>query len=103
MGGAIQPVAVQKIGDELAIAWSDGGESYFKLEQLRKACPCATCQGEPDAMGVVVRPRNEHSAESFDLTGWQFVGGYGLQPRWADGHQTGIYSYSYLRELGKGA
>ena len=37
------------IGNELAIAWSDGSETYLGLEALRKACPCASCQGEPDA------------------------------------------------------
>jgi DUF971 family protein len=24
-----------------------------------------------------------------------------LQPRWADGHSTGIYSFTYLRRLGE--
>ena len=42
------------IGDELALAWSDGCEHYINLKRLREACPCAVCQGEPDAMGFVV-------------------------------------------------
>ncbi|MFZ4776576.1 MAG: gamma-butyrobetaine hydroxylase-like domain-containing protein [Terrimicrobiaceae bacterium] len=41
-----QPTAIQKIGTELAISWSDGLESYFPLEALRRKCPCAACEGE---------------------------------------------------------
>lgn len=96
---ALQPTTVQKIGNELAIAWSDGVETYFDLEKLRRACPCAVCGGEPDVMGNLERPRNEYSGKSFDLAGYDFVGGYGLQPKWADGHATGIYSFDYLRRL----
>lgn len=97
---ALAPTTVQIIGSELAIAWSDGVETYIALERLRRACPCAVCGGEPDVMGNVIRPQNEYSANSFDLAGYDFVGGYGLQPRWADGHSTGIYSFEYLRRLG---
>jgi len=42
-----------------------------------------------------------YSSESFQLTGFDIVGGYALQPRWADGHSTGIYSFTYLRRLGQ--
>ncbi len=34
-----------------------------------------------------------------DLRSWQIVGGYGIQPRWGDGHSTGIYTYAFLRTL----
>ena len=95
----IRPVQVQKIGEELAMAWEDGEESYFPLEKLRRACPCAVCGGEPDALGRVVRPTVEYQRGSFDLLGYEFVGGYALQPRWGDGHSTGIYSWNYLRRL----
>lgn len=95
----IRPSNLQIIGGEVAIAWSDGVESYFPLESLRRACPCAVCNGEPDVMGQGERPTNEYTSRSFELTGYEFVGGYGFQPRWADGHSTGIYSFEYLRRL----
>ena len=87
-------------GDELAIAWNDGEESYLALEGLRRACPCASCQGEPDAMGRVVRPEVSYGAGAFQLTRYEVVGGYALQLFWADGHRTGLYSFDYLRRLG---
>lgn len=95
----MHPTTIQKIGTELAIAWSDSTESYIPLELLRRGCPCATCGGEPDVLGKVIRPTVTYSAGSFDLAGWEIVGGYGFQPHWADGHRTGIYPYPYLRRL----
>lgn len=100
MSPAFHPVSVQKIGDLLALAWSDGTESFVPLELLRRKCPCASCAGEPDVTGKVVIPRQNFGPGSFDLSGWQTVGGYAIQPRWADGHATGLYSYAFLRSLG---
>jgi len=94
---------VQMIGSELAILWSDGVESYLPLERFRRACPCAMCGGEPDVLGNIVRPDVSYTGASFELVGWQIVGGYALQPRWADGHNTGLYSFRYLRRLTAGA
>jgi len=90
---------VQLIGNELAVRWSDGVESYLPLERLRRACPCAMCGGEPDVLGNLVRPEVSYTSSSFDLAGWQLVGGYALQPQWGDGHNTGLYSFAYLRRL----
>jgi DUF971 family protein len=89
----------QLIGNELALAWNDETESYFNLEFLRRACPCAACGGEPDVLGDVSRPHVTYTDKSFQLVGFDLVGGYALQPRWADGHSSGIYSFTYLRRL----
>lgn len=88
------------IGDELALAWSDGQENYIKLQTLREACPCASCQGEPDAMGRVMKPKVVHTARSFQAIRMQQVGGYALQLTWGDGHSSGIYPFDLLRRLG---
>ena len=95
----LEPTNIQQIGNELAIQWNDGTESYFDLQLLRRACPCAACGGEPDVLGNVSRPNVKYSDDSFRLTGFDLVGGYALQPRWHDGHKTGIYSFQYLRRL----
>ena len=87
-------------GGELAIRWSDGAESYLELEMLRRACPCAGCCGEPDALGRVDVPRVSYDPErSFQMQGYNTVGGYAFQPLWGDGHSTGLYSYDLLRRL----
>ena len=90
---------IQSIGSEMAFAWSDGSESFLPWEFLRRACPCASCGGEPDVMGNVLQPEVVYFENSFVLVGHQNVGGYGWQPTWGDGHTTGIYSYRYLRRL----
>ncbi len=93
------PTNIQQIGNELAIQWNDGAESYLDLQFLRRACPCAACGGEPDVLGNIMRPNVSYSDNSFDLASFEIVGGYALQPRWRDGHGTGIYSFQYLRRI----
>lgn len=87
------------IGGELALCFADGTEAYLPLPMLRRACPCAACQGEPDALGRVARPRVEHGQGAFELVRWEAIGGYAVQLCWADGHSTGLYTFDYLRRL----
>lgn len=97
----MRPVDLQQIGTELAIKWDNGTENFYPLEELRKRCPCAACCGETDVMGHVHKgPAQNLTERSFQLTRINTVGGYAVQPYWADGHNTGIYSYEYLRRLG---
>lgn len=95
----LEPTNIQQIGNELAIQWNDGIESYLDLQFLRRACPCAACGGEPDVLGNIMRPNVSYSENSFELAGFEIVGGYALQPRWRDDHSTGIYSFQYLRRI----
>jgi len=100
----MRPVDIQPIGEELAIKWDDGGESYIPLEKLRRACPCAGCHGEADIMGNLYQnPEPPLPPEAFQLVRLGTVGGYAVQPAWADGHATGIYSFDYLRRMAQGA
>ena len=88
------------MGNELAIKWSDGGESFITLEKLRQACPCAGCKGEMDVMGNLYKgPEIKLKPESFVLRKLAQVGTYAAQPTWGDGHNSGLYSYEYLRKL----
>jgi DUF971 family protein len=95
----LEPSNIQQIGSELAIQWNDGAESYLDLQFLRRACPCAACGGEPDVLGNIMRPNVSYSDNSFELASFEIVGGYAIQPRWGDGHGTGIYSFQYLRRI----
>jgi len=95
----LKPVAVAPFGNEVAFSWSDGTEQYLPLELLRRACPCAACCGEPDVIGRGDAPARNYKANSFELKSYEFVGGYALLFRWADGHASGIYSYKLLRSL----
>ena len=96
----MSPLDVTPFDRELAIRWSEGNESFITLETLRRFCPCASCAGEQDILGNTYRPPSRPYADSsFTLTRLSRVGGYGIQPVWADGHATGIYTWEYLRRL----
>ena len=94
----MRPLDIQSIGQELAIKWEDGEESFISLEKLRRSCPCAGCKGEMDVMGNVYKnPDRPLSAQAYQLVRLETVGGYAVQPVWGDGHKSGLFSYDYLK------
>lgn len=96
----MRPLDIQVIGTELAIKWDDGRESFVPLDRFRRACPCAGCKGEMDIMGNVYKnPDQTLGPKAFELVSLGRVGGYAIQPAWADGHSSGIYSFDYLLRL----
>ena len=96
------PARIEILGDELAVVWSDGRESYVKLADLRRLCPCAACAGEKDLFGRVAKPPSRPlTRESFQLAGHAPIGGYALQLFWGDGHSDGLFLYEKLREWGE--
>lgn len=95
----IAPANIQLVGDQLAIAWSDGRESYFSGEQLRAASPSAENKGERDIFGQQYGGRGPSAFPGVSIVGWEQVGNYALRFDFSDGHRTGLYSYDYLRGL----
>ena len=96
----MRPSDIQPVGDELAVKWEDGSESYVKLEKLRRHCPCAGCKGETDIMGHVYKnPMQSLPSSAFQLVRVSMVGGYAVQTLWGDGHGSGLYTFDYLRRL----
>src|SRR5439155_23786056 len=95
------PLDIQAIGQELAIKWEDGSESFVPLVKLRRHCPCAGCRGEVDVMGKLYKnPERPLSAKSFQLLRLVNVGTYAVQPFWGDGHSSGLFSFDYLKQVG---
>lgn len=86
---------------ELRVTWNDGHESTFPLDALREACPCAECRGGHEFMGpehdpdlIFLTP-----ARSYDVRDVHLVGNYALNIVWNDGHDSGIYTWKYLRRI----
>lgn len=103
----MRPLDIQVIGNELAVKWEDHAESFIPLETLRRCCPCASCQGETDILGNVYKIPESGNERDLPPTAFQLkkvisVGGYAIQPVWADGHATGIYSFDYLKKVADG-
>src|SRR5512133_3376258 len=76
------------------IEWSDGSKASIPHAILRGYCPCATCQGHAGK----IEYREGGNLELRDI---RRVGNYALALGWADGHDTGIYSFEFLYKLGK--
>jgi len=93
------PTNVQIIGDEVAIAWSDGRETYLAMARLRAASPSAETQGERDILGQQYGGNGPRDFPQVRVLGWERVGNYALRFDFSDGHRTGLYSYDYLRKL----
>ncbi len=85
---------------EILVQWDDGHSSRYSLAYLREECPCAGCKGEV-LFGKVYRPPtlSVFKPGMNELTQLKPTGGYGVMASWGDGHDTGIYSWEYLRMI----
>ena len=95
-------ITLDKSKGQLEIVWSDGLVSCYPLGHLREACPCVECRGGHNRMGPEFAPDDLLAlipSRSHAITGLSPVGNYALQPSWDDGHNTGIYTWEYLRLL----
>lgn len=91
---------IQFIGNEVAIKWEDESEGFITMERLRGSSPSAETQGETDLMGKQFT--SDQKGKDFSgvtVTAWQPVGGYAIKFSFSDGHNTGLYSFDYLKEL----
>lgn len=88
----------------LTIEWGDGLRAVYPLVFLRAQCPCATCRdmkekaSQQAADPFRVLPSNLLQPNS-EMSGVEPVGRYGMRIVWGDRHDTGIYTFEYLREL----
>ena len=88
----LKPENIQSIGDEIAIQWAGGKETFYKMEMLRAESPSAENKGESDLLGNRIGGTTETSFPGIRVTGWEMVGGYAIQFRFSDGHNTGLFS-----------
>lgn len=98
-GPAIEPREIKQEGESgLCITWADDCVCHYTAPELRRACPCAQCVNEWTGQRVITP---EAVSEELTIADVSIVGRYALNFRWSDGHETGIYSFRYLRELGE--
>ena len=107
--GAATPAKVKIAlteGTGVDITWKDGHRSHWTFPFLRHACPCATCfeerektgrpLGEPKPAPKTAFPIFTPPAKPLEA---HPVGRYAIKFKWTDGHESGIYSWEYLRRL----
>lgn len=96
-GPEIEPREIKQLDDlTVRITWADQRECHYKAADLRRSCPCAQCVNEWTGERML---KPETINEELEISNLSLVGRYAINFRWSDGHETGIYSFRYLREL----
>ncbi len=92
-----QPTAltVHQASRVLEVAFSDGKSFRIPFELMRVYSPSAEVQGHGPGQEVLQTGKREVGIDHI-----QAVGHYAVQPRFSDGHDTGIFSWDYLYHLG---
>jgi DUF971 family protein len=93
----VEPVQIVEESDSaVSIKWSDGRESLYNAADLRRSCPCAGCINEWTGEKML-----DTASVPADLSfrHISIVGRYALNFHFSDGHDTGIFSFAYLRGL----
>lgn len=94
---AIEPREISQESDsELKITWADEKVCAYDAARLRRACPCAQCVNEWTGERTL---KPEAISDEIRINDISIVGRYALNFRWSDGHETGIYSFQFLRDL----
>ena len=89
--------------NRLRIEWSDGTAREYSVQELRDGCPCATCREKRShpAPPTLLPVLSAAEAQPLAIRAMKPVGNYAYAIAFSDGHDTGIYTIDYLRELGR--
>ncbi len=92
-----QPTAltVHQASRVLEVAFDDGAAFRIPFELMRVYSPSAEVQGHGPGQEVLQTGKREVGIDEI-----QAVGHYAVQPRFSDGHESGIFSWDYLYKLG---
>ena len=101
MTGIPPPETIDLIGNTVAIRWADGREDFHEMEKLRALSPSAENIGEPDLFGRIHGGDPRTAFPGVTVTDYELVGRYAVRFIFSDGHQTGLFTYRYLREMSR--
>ena len=79
----------------LELVWADGTRYRVPFELMRVYSPSAEVAGHGLGQAVLQTGKRE-----VEITALAPVGNYAVQPRFSDGHESGIFTWDYLRHLG---
>ncbi len=106
----LQPTHLKLLApDQLQITWSDGVQHVLTVRQLRTLCPCATCREQRQAENRQAEANRPPSltvlspaeTEPLRFLAMRPVGHYAYAVAFSDGHDTGIFTLEFLRQLGE--
>jgi DUF971 family protein len=79
----------------LEVSFANGQHFRLPFELMRVYSPSAEVQGHGAGQEVL-----QTGKRNVDVLALDAVGNYAVQPRFSDGHDTGIFSWDYLHFLG---
>jgi DUF971 family protein len=88
----------------LTVYWADGTQSFYAIGYLRRMSPSADARALREEMSrnpLTVLPSG--SGQALTAVDAELVGNYAVRIRFSDGHDTGLFSWEYLREIDRGA
>lgn len=91
-----QSLTVHAASRVLEVGYADGANFRIPFELLRVYSPSAEVQGHGPGQEVLQTGKRE-----VGITGIEPVGNYGIKPLFSDGHDTGIFTWVYLYEMGQ--
>jgi DUF971 family protein len=86
----------------LTVEWPDGATSYYTIAYLRRMSPSAEARelrSQLKKNPLTVLPASAGARGPLIAVDAELVGNYAIKIRFSDGHETGIYSWEYLREI----
>jgi DUF971 family protein len=89
-------IRVKRAERRLEVDFDDGASFGYPAEMLRVESPSAEVQGHTPSQKVTVGGKR-----NVGIVRLEPVGNYAVRILFDDGHSTGIYSWSYLRQLGE--
>lgn len=93
----IEPVQIIEESDaDVSIKWSDETETRYNAAELRRSCPCAGCVNEWTGEKTL---KAEQITDDLTFKHISIVGRYALNFHFSDGHETGIFSFAFLKKL----
>lgn len=99
---ATTPLKIQRLPEEqtLRVEWANEHICEMPYDYLRRACPCAICNKDRNEATKGLRVVTEETdRSSLQIDEISLVGTYAVKLAWSDGHDTGFYSFRFLRAL----
>ena len=99
LGEVVAGVSVPDVtydDNAISLEWPDGESLVVRNKDLRASCQCAVCVDEFSGERKVTRDQIPDDIKPEEV---RPLGNYALYIKWSDGHSTGFFPYSLIREV----
>jgi ATP-binding protein involved in chromosome partitioning len=90
------PLAIHRSDEELVITWADDHRASYPARYLRLRCRCAQCEEEMTGRAILDPATVPEDVIPVRIA---LMGSYAIRIDWSDGHDTGIYTFEYLKKI----